>query len=598
VALSQKPDKLWREVRRAIDDRDDVLKGFDKAIRRMHGSGYGSETDGEETTVNHAVAWLSVMLPKMIHRNPKSIVRTRRAIDGQQSEVEQAADSIQAFLNVWVKSVGLAKTLKLCARDYSFHWCAAIVTRRKHAGDPTQDTETERWLPEVQRVPLWRLVIDPYCECLEQARYVGHVWHADKEDLVEIAKNADEDDGWVLEAIEASEPGESSVLNDERDENSRTVDREELVCLDLWVPEKLHDEQVGPEDGFHGTILTMSMNAEEEKLAFIRKPRPYYGPPCGPYAVGGYLNVPKKVWPLGPLAVTHGHEDLLRRMTDHANKACAEYRKVMFVPMGTGAEEAAKKAAVGNNIIIPVRGLASDAAPVTLEIGGLTDQQIKQMSHAERQLSLMSGLDAAQQGEVSGDGTATEHAIADSAMQTRSGHIVDNFHEFVNAILKKSAWYGFHDEQVRLELSEDIEGLEGMESPEFVGGPGGLDSRAFDAMSIDIEAMSMERTSDALHQRRMLQAMQIMVQLAPVIRQFPEWKWKQILGFLGDALNIPELDSMVDFDMASQLMNVPVGGQEQQPAIGIETGFGNDTREAREVVGRIAGAASGVQGVA
>lgn len=599
------PTKLYAEIDKAITMRDEPLESLDKMIEYFHGQTYGGKKASlEQSTVNHSAIWLSIMLPRLIYRNPKVLVGTRKSIDGNQSAIEANAQALEAFLNVWVKSQKLAKKLKNSAMEYSFAWCFGMVTRRKHPGDPTQDTEAERYLPEFVRVPIWRMIVDPHCEQFEDARFVGHTWYGDKDDLIKTAKAADEDDGWVVPAVEALEPaGGSKVQSRFETRDASSNDREEVHLIDIWIPEKLYDEDVGPEDGFHGTIMTLGWDSNKESTSHIRKPRPYYGPPTGPYAMGGYMSVPTKVFPLGPLMITKEHEDLLREMIAHANRSCSEYRKVILVPGGTNIEAAAKKAAIGKNQIIVVPGMAADAKPIVVEVGGVTDQQLRNIAYSRNELENTSGLDASGSGNVTGDSTATENAIADQARQTISGHVVDNFHQFVNDILEKSAWYGFHDEDIEIPITDDVDGLEEFESPVFVGGTGELDTSAFAGMSIDIEAMSMERTNDALNQRRVMQVMQLVSQIAPMVRQFPEVKWKMILGRVGDALNMPDLEDAIDFDMAMQLMGVPAqpDGGEQEQGLGVDAGLNDrnfDEQEKRETLGKITGALANVQGVA
>lgn len=593
--------KLHKEITGAVTARDARLDKFEEMVRHFHGPTYGGSDKGiEKSTVNHTAIWLSVILPKLIHRNPKVSVTTRKSIDGEQSAIEEAASALKAFLNAWVNSQNLAKKMKNCAVEYSLAWCAGMVVRKKHPGDPTQDTEVENFLPEFSRIPIWRMIIDPHCENFADARFVGHTWFADKEDLIKTAENADEEDGWDLNAIKRLEPdGGASIRGTFDTRHEASADREEVHLIDLWIPEAVHEEKVGPEDGFHGTLMTLGWEQGGSGNVHIRKPRPYYGPPTGPYALGGYMAVPTKVFPLGPLMITKGHEDLLRAMVGHANTSCSEYRKVILVPGGTDIEESAMAAAVGRNQIVVVPGLASDAAPIVVEVGGVTDTQLRNIAYSRNELEGASGLDSAGAGEVRGASTATENAIADESRKSIIGHITDNFHLFVKDIIEKAAWYGFHDERIKISITHDAKGLEEFESPQFVGGPGDLPISAFIGMSIDIEAMSMERVSEALHQRRVLQVLQIITGIAPLVRQIPEVDWKALIAKIGDAMNMPDLEEIVNYELAAKLMGVPVEpSAADNEAPGMSAGLNSQSGERREVQGRLTGALANVQGVA
>ena len=581
--LSLDRDDLYKEIKYAMEERDAVIAGLNKMIARMHGPGYRAKAGTEETSVNLALSWLSIFLPRLIHNNPKTMVSAREAIDGDQDSVVMAARSLQAFLNSWVKTAKLNKKMRLCARDYGFMFCCGMVTREKHPGDPSQDMAVDRYVPEFQRIPVWRMIVDPECESLDEARYIGHVWYADHDDLKKFAE--DDPDEWNEEAINAMKPGRvdpMSVGTEAEGEDSIEVDRNQVVCIDLWIPEMLSDDELGPEDGFHGTILTLGFDKDQNTTQFIREPAAYYGPPTGPYAMGGWMSVMKSPFPLGPIAAARGHEDLLRKMVNKANKACADYKRIVLVPTGTKTADAARKVVKSDEYIIEVPGLAQNVKPEVIEVGGITDQQIKNMAHLERQLELVTGMNATIQGNADGEGSATEEAIAESGMQVRQTGIVDPFHEYVGDILDKVAWYGFHDEDVEQDITEAIEGMPPMNRPVFRGGAGDLDPRIFDTWSIDIEPMSMPRSSDQMHQRRVLQMLQLVGQLVPLIRAYPEVDWESVLDKLGDALNMPDLGTIIDFQQSNQLFAM---GLTQAPTSGSGTSAGLNPGSRREVQG-------------
>ncbi|MHA7813252.1 MAG: hypothetical protein ACX94C_07680 [Phycisphaerales bacterium] len=599
--LSTDPKKLYQEIKLACSRRDECLTTYEDQVKHLFGSAYKGDAAGvDPSAVNYAASWFAVMLPQLVHQNPKVMTRTRKSIGGNQTEIEQAAESEEAFLNVWVKQQKLNKRLRRGAIEYGFKWCFGMVTRRKHPGDPSMDTETERYLPEFVRIPITRMILDPYCEDFGDARFVGHTWYCDKDDLIKTAENADEDEGWILGEVKGLQPTNGPSIPSQYDDRSEVAsEREEVHLVDIWIPEAMPEAEVGPEDGFHGTILTLGWDGNEKSYTHIRKPRPYYGPPTGPYALGGYLEVPMSPFPLGPLTITKGHEDLLRRMVSHANQSCADYRKVYFIPAGTSVEKAAKKAISSHDVVIPVAGMAADAKPLEVEIGGITDQQIRNIAFTRSELERLGGLDGPGMGEANEDTTATSDAIAAQSRQTINGHIKDRFQDFVRDILEKAAWFGFADEDVKLELTDDLEGYEGEERIFFEGGPGNLDLSAFDSFTIDIEPMSMERTNEALHQRRVLQVMQLLMQIAPAIRQMPEVDWESVLSMLGDALNMPNLNQMVDIDAAKQMMGIPVqpeqGGGE---GLGVDAGAMNESAPRLETAGREMAAALTGGGIA
>jgi len=603
--LSLDPKDLYKEIKSAVDKRNLALSTYDEQIKSYHGAAYEGEKSGvKESSYNHASIWLSSMLPSLVFRNPRVRVKTRKAVGMEQSQIEEAGVATQAFLNTWVKQQGFADKLRKCAVEFSFKFCFGMVTRRKHPGDPSIDTETERYLPEFQRLPIERIVLDPYCDDIKDSRYRGHVWYADKDDLLkqaraEIEEFGEEDAGWNLKGIESLESGtgmDDGAFHDRADVAS---DRDEVYLIDLWIPESDPDSDLGPEEGYHGQIMTLGYNGNESEAFFIRKPRPCYCPPCGPYAMRGYLDIPKHVYPSGPLTVSWGQEKMVQNMVDHANKSSAQYRKCWLVPAGGHDEDALITAMGANDVVIPVAGLSANTKPIQIEIGGVTDQQLRNIQFSLDQLERLTGLDAAAGGDVQGDSTATENAIADQARQTIRSHIVESFQLFAADILRKAAWYGFADEEVRMEIDEEVPGYEGVESATFVGGPGDLPLSAFESLAIDIEPMSMARENEAMSQRRSLQAVELSTQLATIARQFPEIDIELLQSQIADSMNMPGLDGVLDVQMSRQLMGVPadpgsIGGGGKSSAI--HDGFGP---ERRETPGRLmAGILGQVSGVA
>jgi hypothetical protein len=76
---------------------------------------------------------------------------------------------------------------------------------------------------------------------------------------------------------------------------------------------------------------------------------------------------------------------------------------------------------------------------------------------------------------------------------------------------------------------------------------------AFEDLDLDIEAMSMERVSEQMVQRRALEVLQIVGNLAGAVIQAPHVKWKDVMSLVGDAMNIPNLGDMIDVNAGKQM---------------------------------------------
>ena len=113
----------------------------------------------------------------------------------------------------------------------------------------------------------------------------------------------------------------------------------------------------------------------------------------------------------------------------------------------------------------------------------------------------------------------------------------------------------------------------------FQGGDERVD---FSELALEIEPMSTERTTQAMQQRRMMEVFQLVANVAQLVPQMPYVRWQELLNKMGDALNIPDLGNLIDFDQVggSQPSQMPggqmpvQGGIAQIPAPGGGQGMG------------------------
>jgi hypothetical protein len=90
----------------------------------------------------------------------------------------------------------------------------------------------------------------------------------------------------------------------------------------------------------------------------------------------------------------------------------------------------------------------------------------------------------------------------------------------------------------------------GITDPVFQGG---LKVGAWEDMQIDVDAYSMERTSEMLASRRAVETFQVVTQAAQAMPMMPWVKWKDLLGFLGDAQNVPQMAEFIDDSQLRQM---------------------------------------------
>lgn len=545
--LDTSPEKLHELINEAVQVRDAKLSREQERIDRRFGAGYVQTTHNQNQAVNHQHEWLSLMLPKLAVRNPRFKVQSSRPTAQQDT-----ADAVRLFLNRWVKTIRIDQFLLGVAVDYSQTWGAAMITPDVPHGGHTRRI-AEDWIPRVTRIPPSRLIIDPHCDGMDTARFCGHLWVADPDAMIEQAKKAAEngDKSWDMAKLRELK-GKDTDMHRLGARFKRSVPRNEAVGYDIWVPELITDG-MEPDDGFHGSLLTVIY--DDGGLVPIRDPRPFWGPAWGPYVHFGCYPGIDDPWPLSPVAAVEGRELDLDTQYRAANKAAAEYKRVCLSPKGGKIPQAF------DGQVIEMDAMNPELPPMIVELGGVTDQQLRNIAVMDQQLQRSSGMDAAQSGDARDDTTATAVAVADTATQTRAGFIIDRFMYGVERMCRTAAWYAVKDDRVRLSLGAEAAEALGIQDPVFLGGEVAGEDAPFEALELEIDPMSTARNTEALHQRRTLEFFRIVGDTAPMIAKAPYVDWAKMYGRIGDALNIPDSDEFVDVAMALQMAGM--GGQPQ-----------------------------------
>ena len=570
------PRELYQEIKAAERLRDDHTRSMSEQVNKFTGPYYKEKGGLYEgyAAENHYYEFISLVVPRLVFDNPRVRVETRRP--GTQGTVAQA---MRHGINRWIRDADFRKVLTDLATDMCFNFGVALVTEEvnkglKPAGD-TQTPSTPMW-PVCTRIPQHRFFVDPVAQTLDEARFIGHKWVRDKEDLLQMAEEK-KDEGWNPEAIEAM-----TVSTDHEElgrANKDMPDRDEVVCYEVYVPEVELDDSLGKENGFNGTIYTIavSVDDEDEKAAFVRDPRPYYGPRWGPYTVFGIYKVPNQLYPLAPLVAIEGQVEELNRHAEAASVSAEMYKKLILVD-NTDPKFVQRVKDSEDNYVIPVSGLERQRV-VQAEIGGMTQQQLSYLQVARDRLDRNSGITDAQRGNIEGRGTATEVTVAAEASTIRMAFMKRAFSDAVQHVLKTVAWFMYHDDRVVMPLGAEAGQEMGVEEPWLVGGdhdPEGNSS--FDDLELEIDPYSMERTTEGSHQRRTMEMYNLLLQSAPMIPQMPFLNWKEIFSRLGDALNQPDLAALVDVDMAMSMAQMegvePQAERQGQPRFKRDIGDG------------------------
>ena len=593
--LNCEPENLYSEIQSAERYRDEHLRSYDRRRRRYFGPSYsGDDVTGYEPE-NHEFEYVSLLLPKTVFDNPRVKVSSTRM-----GPIQDIASAVQAGMNRWIRDVKLRKALVRVGLDTFMCWGATVVRM-----EPDRDRKAPEWSPAslpyrpvVERISPKRIFWDPMALDVSEARFIGHVWVRDKDDLEKLAKEHPED-GWEMDAIKglASDSGTDKL---QRDPAMRGPTRNEIVCYEIYVPNYQIEGEPGPEDGFNGALFTLAVGGSRDgnsKACCIRKPRMYYGPAEGPYTLYGIYPVPDETAPLAPTVAIQAQVETLNMHAKAVMKAASQRKRIAFVARAEpDLQKKVKRAEDGD--VVPVNTEELNNNLKEIELGGVTPAALNALQIERERRDRISGMSDAMRGNVAGAGTATENAIAAEASTARMAFIKQQFTDCVTDMLRKVAWYMYHDDRIVFPVGDEIQNQSqemmmaamggpvgaSMPQPPMVGMPpqkdaapsedrfiskgepwyqGGVPDEmsgySFKDLDLDIEPYSMERTSEMQQQRRMMELVQIVTQILPAAMQAPV-DLQAMMNAVANMANVPELARIVDIKAAKQLQAAMLKG--------------------------------------
>jgi len=544
---------IRREVESAETFRDTHLSQLRIMVEKYHGPAFRDDrTDPYvDDPENFGHEYVSLVLPRIIHDVPKFRVKCADAMIDM-----VVGKRMQIAINRWARITKLRRTLERIATDMLFSYGVAITVN-----EPRQEARAidgkEPYLPRVYRISPERFFIDPAATSIEDARFMGHCYAVDKDDL--LAK-AEMDKTWDYEAIAAL--ASNTDLEEIRDDAGRDIeDRKELAVYEVWVPEidqaapEILDEIAGP-GMVNGTIYTFvkSRNGNSKWDGYIRKPIHYYGPRQGPYTVFGVYTVPDDPYPLSPLmAIQSQMEDLNSHLTSVRSSAAAYKRLIMVDARNSKLAQDLKDRP--HDYVVLSENLDKERV-VNLEVGGITAQQVQYSQIAQDRLDRVSGIHDAMRGNISGAATATEVAVAESSATMRMAHLKRQFQEAVDEIGRAVCWYMWHDDRVVLPLGQDGVRMFLDANPVFQGG---VRMPGWEDLEVSVDAYSMERVSEALVQKRAMELLQITTNVAQGMVQMPFVRWDEILSVVAESLKKKNLADMIDKNAVAQMQQAMMG---------------------------------------
>tara|TARA_R110000803_G_C11989495_1_gene321994 strand:- start:48441 stop:50387 length:1947 start_codon:yes stop_codon:yes gene_type:complete len=626
--LNVTPSNLMQEVRSAEIARDDILKESSE-LWDEYAAGHGKSNSGKAIAENHPYQYVSTHLPNLVYSNPRVNVTTTMPISQKETAV-----AMRAGLNQWVRDVNLANFLNHTAMDFFFDYGIVLATLEDRPGYHGHSEDVPMTV-NVSMITPNQFIIDPACNKAEEARFMGHEIFYDKDDLVDISKEKPEL-GWNHEMLTLAVTSEREA-DAATSTKGGTPPRNQVKVFEIWVPEYTlsegelpdswkkasdEDEEEGEEDGqdgqgnpvdpakaeydtpsraqgYHGTIFTIleyQSHDESKQQAYARQPQPYFGPPWGPYTIFGCHIVNKQPFPYSPLQATKKQADHFNKISLAMAADTAAYKKFI---LATGQDEADKIKNVKNGDV-EVFPEFDPGSIGDFEVGGITDQQLRQHSVAADRLDRNSGLSATQRGAPAAGVTATAESIAAGSSDARTSWHKHRFTMATSELLKTVSWHFYYADEIRFPLGQESlksireesrklltqDGMNPIEAeqlvnsvelePIFEGGdrelPGSLAS--WYSLGLEIDPYSMEKTDEALTQKRSLEILKTMSEIIPIMLQTPQYDWAGFIdSTIGQSNNMPNLSQYfpsnngMEDQMSSAMINDqgsssnPVDGQ-------------------------------------
>lgn len=566
---------LYDEVQAAQRYCEKHREWFGRQVQRYASPFYGRFTGKEEYfPENYYYAYVAHTVARLTGIEPKIRLSTAR----DQARVQALEDAG----NRWILDTNYQREREKLATDFCFAWSIAVVRQGVRTG--FEQAEDPVMTPQAVRISPRRFGWDPLALSIEEARFMYHVMIRDKDDLLEEAK--EDGSGWIVENINSvpTDIDAKGVRN--KFETIEPPSRNEVIYYEMWVPEYTLPEDDEFWDGmskqektrYHGTIFTVAWSSEDGKgqAAFLRNPRPFFGPRWGPYVVGGQYTVPDESAPLSALTANEGQIQELNNQA-RANNNSAQRRKTLALVDGLKPSLINKLASSPDGDIVAAPGIEKNKV-VEIEIGGASQEaqmrELELRGRVDRNLAMGDAV----RGQVSGAGTATENAIAAQASSALTGFVDMKFTEFEKRIFRSVLWYFDQDERSVLPLGREYGVYVGGQSPEQMSEgvrravKAGYMPReqgdqmiqmlsqltdtdeegsgmSFDDLEIHIDAIR----NDGSEVQKMIAASNAVMQMLPAVMSAPFWDWKSWLKRWGEAFNMPDLDQYLNLEAAADM---------------------------------------------
>lgn len=537
--LSLEADSLGREAKRAREFRAKYTVKPATIDKRGIGNWFSTDNQTSPQPENLVAAWKAFMMPALCFSAPDARITARRP-----SLYEGLAKGMTAAMDVWVGDSDFLEEHRSVVWDMLSGWAVMKVGL-----EGVSQSYGQVLRPFACRVPRDQFLIDPRCERWTDARFMGHEYFRDREDLVAEVERFDmslADDIMDTGGNEATRGrGERAVAMQEEQ------DRKLVKLIDLWIPE-------------HGVICTFIASDTGEPAKFIRPPTKYWGPDTGPYQMFQFFDIPGTPFGMSPLQTAMEQiEELNLHLTAAAEEA-ATAKSFWLVEAGRPEiKDAMANARRGD--IVPVTALGNNVQKI--ETGTMSNQRIEYLTSVRDRMERILGFSAAQQGaEASASKTATEISTVQNNADQRTEWMRSKVNSATNKVLDKVLWYLFYDPSVVIPVNIQDQQTGQNAEMNYLGGqqPGQEDLHVTE-FQLEIDSQSMRHTDDTAIQQRWLQFIQVFPQLVGMQQQGGNARY--VTDQFGSTMNVPNMSEIVFTPQFGAMLQPAVGGQMVPPGV-------------------------------
>lgn len=201
--IASDEEKIGQEIRAGITERDKKLSVFEDQLNGYTSPFWESKLGDSNTDTynpeNHVYEYISYVVPQLAYSNPRVAIKSR--IFGADEDMAL----MRYLMNSWSVDNAYGEFLNAPAHDICFNYAVLLTTLEDHPYLMVEEGEHEgEWakVAKAHRISQRHYVRDPGAFTKAEARWEAHEWHIDKEDLIRLAKE-NEDDGWMLKEIQS-----------------------------------------------------------------------------------------------------------------------------------------------------------------------------------------------------------------------------------------------------------------------------------------------------------------------------------------------------------------------------------------------------------